>query len=91
MEKGVKSLQIFGDSQVIINWINGNNIIHNIQLVPLLDEVCRLKEQLDHVDMKHVYREINILADELANAGVQIQEGTWFIAENYNSYSSGSL
>ena len=82
---GFPPLVIFGDSQVIIKWINGENMIHNILLVPLLDEVHKFIEQLDQVDIKHKYREINDLADTLANDGTQMWEGTCFIVKNKNS------
>ena len=56
VEKQVKNMHVFGDSQIIIKWINGINKIHNTQLAPLLDEVHSLIEQTDKVDVKHIYR-----------------------------------
>jgi hypothetical protein len=38
-EKGVKTLQIFGDSMTVINWARKTQKCHNIQLLSLLEEV----------------------------------------------------
>ena len=59
MEKGLDGIHIFGDTQIIVNWINGKNIIHNLLLESLLHETLRLKYFLDSISIKHVYREIN--------------------------------
>ena len=41
-EKGLRRLQIFGDSMIVINWINNAQRCHNIQLTPILEEVTQL-------------------------------------------------
>jgi ribonuclease HI len=41
-EKGVKSIQIFEDSMLVVNWIHKSHKCHNIILLPLLEEVIRL-------------------------------------------------
>jgi ribonuclease HI len=38
-EKGIRSIQIFGDSMVVINWVNKTQRCHNIILLPILEEV----------------------------------------------------
>lgn len=38
VEKGVHTLQVFGDSMNVVKWINEQDY-HNFLLVPLLEEV----------------------------------------------------
>jgi ribonuclease HI len=37
-EKGVQTIQIFGDSMIVINWIHKAQKCHNILLQPILEE-----------------------------------------------------
>ena len=37
--------------------------------------------------IKHVYRNRNIVANEVANAGVELQGGTWFKDGNFNFFN----
>ena len=90
-EHKVRNFQIFGDSQITIKRISSQNMIHNVRLVLLLEQVHRLIDSLEKVEIKHIYKEQNALVDELANDGAQMQEGTWFIIEHKNSITNGSL
>ena len=56
-EKGVQKLQIFGDSMIIINWINQTQRCHNIHLYPILEEVSQLKTTFNQISFTHIYRE----------------------------------
>ena len=69
---------------IIINWENGKNTSHNIRLSSMLNEVIRFSELMEVVVFKHIYRERNIAANELAEDATTIQEGFWHIT-NYNS------
>ena len=42
LKQGVQSLQVFGDSQLVINWISGKFRINNILLTQILHEVIRI-------------------------------------------------
>ena len=80
-KQGVKCLQIFGDSQLVINWVSGKYRINNILLTQILQEVICLSNFLEKVEGKHIYRERNSKADALANAGANVVEGHWKIME----------
>ena len=56
-----------------------------MQLAQLLQEVNRLSDFFELADFKHIYREINTLADKLANDGRKFQLGYWFISEYHGS------
>jgi ribonuclease HI len=80
-EKGIDSLQIFGDSMVVINWIRKSQACHNIRLAPLLDEVFTILESYRLLSFRHVYRERNQSADKLSKEGLQLVLGQWKIKE----------
>ena len=75
LEWGVRNLQIFGDSKIIINWANGFQRCHIIRLISLLEEILVLKQNFDFLSITHVYRERNRVADKLSKEGTQLQEG----------------
>lgn len=68
-ERGVSRLQVFGDSLLVRNWMNGRNQLENLLLQPVLDELLAIKSSLTEVTLKHIYRERNRLADELSKGG----------------------
>ena len=74
-------MHIFGDSQLVINWVSGKFRINNILLTQVLQEVIHISNFLVKVDFKHIYHERNSKADALANAGVNVEEGHWNIKE----------
>jgi ribonuclease HI len=76
-EKGIDSLQVFGDSMVVINWIRKSQVCHNIRLSPLLNEVLTISNSYRVLSFHHVYREQNEAADKLSKEGLQLALGTW--------------
>ena len=81
LDKHISKIQVFGDSLLVINWVIGKFRIHNLQLSQILQEVIRLINSFEHAEFKHIYREINVIADELANAGGKVQNGYWHISK----------
>lgn len=76
IEWGCRSLQIFGDSMIVINWTTGILRCHNIRLLPILLEMFFLKHHfLTLYPSFMFYRERNRLADKLSKEGSQHQEG----------------
>lgn len=45
------SLQVYGDSSVVINWMNGSGILHNIHLRPVGDLLLKLAGSFDHISL----------------------------------------
>jgi ribonuclease HI len=84
IEKNVNSIQVFGDSQMVVKWIWNINQCHNILLIPLLEEVQRLMASFDYFDIQHVYRERNMMVDLLSKEGLQMEHGQWMISEENN-------
>lgn len=75
LEWGTHSIQIFGDSKLIINWAMGTHHCTILRLIPLLDEIFLIKRHCDFISFTHVYREKNSIADQLSKEGSQLQEG----------------
>ena len=79
--KDYAKIQIFCDSQLVINWAKGKFRMHNLELSLILQEVHRLSDWFELVQFQHIYRERNRLADTLAKDGARISEGYWHIKE----------
>ena len=77
IEINCKKLQVFGDSLVVINWINKIQKCRNTSLDALFEEVSRLLTNFESISLKHVYREQNMDADKLSKAGINMKWGTW--------------
>ena len=69
----INKLVILGDSQLVINQINGIYKVKNETLIPLYEMVIQLKRYFSHITFTHIYRTENKRADELANIGLENQ------------------
>ena len=61
------NLEIFLDSKLVVEQVNGNFKVKSNNLKPLRDKVLEHVKKLEFVNISHVYREHNKRADELAN------------------------
>eukprot|EP00253_Pinus_taeda_P017857 PITA_17857 len=75
------SINIFGDSQIIINWINGITTCHIHTLSIVLNEVLELKAAFNNITVSHIYREHNNGADKLSKEAATMDRGMWEISE----------
>ncbi len=67
---GCDQLHIRLDSELIVRQIQGSYTVRNEQLKPLFEKVKKQLAKLRKWDVRHVRREENIRADELANRGI---------------------
>lgn len=72
LSRDIKCLQVYGDSQLVINQINGEYKVKNPVLQELYQEVQNLKAQFDNIIVTHVYREFNKRADQLSNMALDV-------------------
>jgi ribonuclease HI len=56
IEQGLHSIQLFGDSMNVINWVQKTQSCHNIFLQPILEEISTLLASFDSFTIRHVYR-----------------------------------
>jgi ribonuclease HI len=81
-EQGLHSIQLFGDSMNVINWVQKTQSCHNIFLQPILREISTLLASFDSFSIRHVYRDRNTLADALSKEGLNLSYGQWHFSES---------
>jgi ribonuclease HI len=64
---GVKQVDIYLDSLLVVKQVNGQYRVKNPALKPLFQQVRRLQGKFNHFTIRHVTREQNREADRLAN------------------------
>jgi len=64
--RGIKKCQVFSDSQLLCEQINGNYKVKNNNIYPLFVMAKRLISQFDSFSITHIDREKNSEADALA-------------------------
>ena len=70
LELGATELELRLDSQLIVRQLQGRYRVRNAALKPLFTQLTQLLDRLDVVRLRHVPREQNTRADELANAAL---------------------
>jgi len=66
-KKDIKNLNVEGDSQLVINHLNGKFRVRSKNLIDLYTRAKSLANTFDTITFKHIYRDYNQRADELAN------------------------
>lgn len=72
LEMHIDSLQVFGDSQLIIKQINGQYAIKNVNLIPYHQRAKYLMSQFQEVHIGHIPRSENDKANALANLAASL-------------------
>ena len=67
---GIKRLQIFLDSELVVKQVLGKYKVRNPRLLPLFNEAMARLQQFDDYAIVHVGREFNQQADRLANDAI---------------------
>jgi len=67
---GVKKIQVFADSELLVRQLKGLYRVKAAHLLPLYDAAQRASKEFATFDISHVPREMNHLADRLANAAI---------------------
>eukprot|EP00253_Pinus_taeda_P020087 PITA_20087 len=75
------NLNIFGDSMMVVNWINNASICHTHTLNNLLYDALTLKAAFNHFSCLHIYREHNSEANKLSKEASILPRGKWLIVE----------
>jgi len=69
-ELGYRAVEVRADSQLLIRQLKGEYAVRHAGLKPLHAEALRLLRGFEKVDLKHVPREENSLADEMSNRAI---------------------
>ena len=67
---GVKRIEIFSDSELVVRQLIGKYKVRNARLRSLFDQAVSILQQFDDYDIFHVGRELNQQADRLANEAI---------------------
>ena len=70
LAEGYKNLEVYLDSELLANQINGSYRVKNENLKILMNEVRGLLTSFDTIQVKHVLRSRNSHADRLANLAI---------------------
>lgn len=72
---GLKQLQVFSDSELLVKQMNGEYRVKHPDLLPLYEDARALVKEFDSVVISHVRREQNKRADELCNIALDAKSG----------------
>lgn len=67
LELNAKSIDVYMDSQLVINQMKGIYKVKNRELLPVHLAIKDIAERFDHITYTHVPRELNKLADGMVN------------------------
>ena len=68
IELGIRCLDIRGDSQLVINQVMKESSCHDTKMAAYCQEVRRLEDKFDGLELNHIPRCLNKAADTLAKA-----------------------
>lgn len=80
-------VHIFGDSKIVVDWINGKSEIQVACLAARKAQVREFLAGLDWFSCKHIYRELNSEVDKLSKEALELQDGTFCFQEFYEGRS----
>ena len=66
-EKAFKSIQIFGDSEMLIEALNSADKFNNFSLKNILQRIRIIMKEFVLAEYFHILQDLNNLADSLAN------------------------
>jgi ribonuclease HI len=67
----IQTLQIIGDSKLVIDWCNGRGSLHSIALEGWKDRIKRLCIYFTSLSFQHTYRDFNKAADALSKRALK--------------------
>ena len=81
MMMGIPLVQVYGDSQVIINWAKGSAALSPPELVHWCRETKKLANNFQDLSFTHIYREHNKTADHLSKKALSFSQGKGCLME----------
>jgi ribonuclease HI len=82
---GIDHLQVFGDSKIVIDWLNCRGNLQVTSLVGWKDRILELAKSFNTIRFAHIYREENGVVDALSKKSLQVPEGKI----HYNKWLDG--
>jgi ribonuclease HI len=72
---GLDQLQVFGDSKIVIEWLNCRGNLNVTSLMGWKDMIRDLIKSFSTIRFEHIFREQNVEADALSKKALQAPEG----------------
>lgn len=72
-ELGVREVEVFADSELMIRQLGGRYQVKSPSLRPLYEEALKLLNDFSRVKLVHVPRDMNAAADEMSNRAIDEQ------------------
>ncbi|HCW76929.1 MAG TPA: hypothetical protein DHU63_10385, partial [Candidatus Marinimicrobia bacterium] len=72
-EFDVKTVRVYGDSELMIRQMNGQYRVRHENMIPLYNRAIKLSRNFQRVQYEHITRNYNKLADKLSKAGMSQQ------------------
>ena len=70
-ELGVREVEVFADSELMIRQLGGRYQVKSPSLRPLYEEALKVLNGFERVKLMHVPREMNRAADEMSNKAIE--------------------
>jgi uncharacterized membrane protein YesL len=74
--RGITYLNVYRDSLLVINWINGTLSMNKYYLHYNLLDIQGFSIDFSHITFSHVYREQNAEVDSLSKNGLVLERGS---------------
>jgi ribonuclease HI len=81
-KKGIKKVQIFGDSKLVVDWVNRKVSMDDIRLNFLLQDIQQDLNAMEWYSCNHIYRELNSQVDALSKEALALPSGVCRIYES---------
>ena len=81
---GIPLITIFGDSLVIISWVNRLATLNVPSLSHWCDEILSLLQYVHPMTIKHIYREHNQQVDGLSKQALLLDPGLGHFIETFD-------
>jgi len=86
--KKINSIQLVGDSKIIIDWFTNDNNLQVISLQPWMSRIRALSGRFIQIKAQHIYRLYNKEADVLSKEALLLEEDIIFFVEEHNGHTN---
>ena len=87
-EAGFMSIQVYGDSELLIKRLNSDGLFNNPALNLILQRTRNLMKEFENAEFFHILRELNGRADSLVNKGCLLAQGHLSLNGEFNVFQS---
>ncbi len=74
-KEGVKDIRCYLDSELVVKQLNGQYKVRHVDMIPLYEQVQKLRSAFDHITFSHILRSKNAKADKLVNEAIDKHTG----------------